>query len=239
MSRATEEFRKSNAELAREVEAKMKSVEIPFHEWVTIPPDYEKGTGPGAYFVYKHSEQCRDLAVDCIKASPEVSLLDKDLGFTKILKQNLDPEGAQENLNRLSLVTRVVKLLIAAGIGEIVKITHDEPGRAGPAGYPDIMLEYSVSIEVKTRLDPLMRFLHQVRQPGKFFLVVRGLEIEGDDPYAGKSSRRVEADERTLSVTITSAGMRTLSQEERKAAKAAARPVQTGPRKVYTEPLGY
>jgi hypothetical protein len=239
VSRATEEFRKSNAELAREVEAKMRSVEIPFHEWVKIPPDYRKGTGPGAYFVFKHSEQCRDLAVDCIKASPEVSLLDKDLGFTKILKENLDPEGAQENLNRLSLVTRVVKLLIAAGIGEIVKITHDEPGRAGPKGYPDIMLEYSVSIEVKTRLDPLMRFLHQVRQPGKFFLVVRGLEIEGNDPYAGKSSRRVEADERTLSVTITSAGMRALSPEERKAAQAAARPVETAPKKIYDKPLGH
>ncbi len=132
-----------------------------------------------------------------------------------------------------------MKLLVEAGVAEIVRITHDEPERAGPAGYPDIMLEYSVKIEVKTRLDPLMRFLHKVRQPGKFFLVVRGLDINGDDPYGKTTSRSPEADERTLSVTITSAGMRRLSEKERKASQAATRPVITGPTKVYDKPLGY
>ncbi|MHC5055161.1 MAG: hypothetical protein ACYTKD_10650 [Planctomycetota bacterium] len=238
--KAAEEFRQSNADLARRVEALMQRVEIPFHSGiVNIPPDYAHGTGPGAWFLLKHSEQCRDLNVDCIKASPRVSLLDQDLGFTEILKANVDPEGAQENLNRLSLVTRVVKLLVEAGVAEVVKITHDEPGRAGAEGYADIMLEYSVQIDVRTRLDPLMKFLHKVRQPGKFFLVVRGLEIDGQDPYGKRASRNGEADERMLSVTITSAGMRFLTPEERKAAQEAARPVATGPVKVYDRPLGH
>jgi len=238
VKRATEDFRQSNADLTGRVEALMERVQLPFHpEIVDIPEDYAHSTGPGAWFVLKHSEQVDNINVDCIKANPKVSLLDQDLGFTEILKKQLDPEGAQENLNRLSLVTRVVKLLIEAGVSEIVKITHDEPDMAGPEGYPPIMREYSVRIKVESRLDPLMRFLHKVRQPGKFFLVVRGLDIEGSDPYGKRGGR--DADERDLSVMITAAGMRFLSKKDREAAQKAATPVHTGPRKVHDRPLGY
>jgi len=237
---ATEDFRRSNAELTDKVKDLMERVQIPFHEKIVkIPEDYAQGTGPGAWFVLKHSEQVDNINVDCIRANPRVSLLDQDLGFKEILKIPLDPEGAQENLNRLSLVTRVVKLLIEAGVSEIVKITHDEPDMAGPEGYPPIMQEYSVRINVNSRLDPLMRFLHKVRQPGKFFLVVRGLDIEGDDPYSRRGARPPDADERNLSVTITAAGMRFLSKKDREAAEKAARPVEAAPRKKYDRPLGH
>jgi hypothetical protein len=239
VARAAKEFRTSNRNLASEVETLMDRVQIPFHPWVKIPEEYSGSTRPGAYFVLVHAKQRDELSIECQKAAPPALLTDRDLGFGAILGEPLDPEGAIENLKRLSIVTRVVTLLAESGVAEIVRITHDEPGRAGAEGYADIMLEYSVQIEVRTRLDPLMKFLHKVRQPGKFFLVVRGLEIDGHDPYDKRVSRNGEVDERMLSVKITSAGMRFLSEEERKAAQEAARPVPTGPVRVYDRPLGH
>lgn len=239
VKKATAGFQKANLDLSRRVEALMKKVEIQFHPWVAIPDDHSGRTRPGLWFVKTHAKQRDELSIECQKAVPPALLTDLDLGFTSILSKPLDPKGARENLKRLSIVTRVVKLLAESGVAEIVKITHDEPDRAGPAGYADIMLEYSVQIEVRTRLDPLMRFLHKVRQPGKFFLVVRGLEISGRDPYNTRRTRDADVDERDLFVKITAAGMRFLTKKERKVAQLAVRPLSTGPRKVYKEPLGF
>ena len=159
-------------------------------------PEKTEAEKEGEKFRKKNDEfdQQRDeLLIECQKAAPPALLTDRDLGFKEILRRPLDPQGAIENLKRLSIVTRVVKLLAESGVAEIVKITHDEPDRAGPEGFPDIIKEYSVQIVVMTRLDPLMKFLHNVRQPGKFFLVVRGLEIDGHDPYGRRASRRARS----------------------------------------------
>ncbi len=211
-------LRRSSEGLDAEVKSLMKRVEIPFHPWTTIPPAYE--ASPGSYFRLKHAEQRDELNIACQVGSPQgeaVKLTDQTLGFRDILDKPLNNKQAQENLNRLSIVVRLVKLLAASGVAEIVKISPDEPVKTGPAGHAPIMREYPVKIQVRTRIDPLMKFLHSVRKTDEFFLVVRGLDVRGFDPY-GRNKRTAVIDENELMISITAAGMRFFTEEERKAA---------------------
>ncbi len=236
---AARAFKRSNAKLDAEIKALMERVEIPFHDWTEIPRAWENE--PGAYFATKHAEQRDELFRVCqVGAKGEaVKLSDEELGFGAELKGPLDNKGAQENLNRLSIVRRVVELLAGAGVTEIVSISPGKPVKTGPPGYGAIMREYPVRINVKTRLDPLMKFLHNVRRPGDFFLVVRGLDVKAYDPYGKGAGRRHAVDDRTLTVAITAAGMRSLSVEERRAT-AGQRPERVRSVKVrWGKPRGH
>jgi hypothetical protein len=224
---------RSSVALDTEVKGLMKRVEIPFHPWTEIPS--ENSGEPGAYFRLQHAEQRDKLYAVCASQEKAVALSDPTLGFGDILGKPLNDKQAQENLNRLSIVVRVVKLLAKVGVREIVNISPDEPVETGPAGHAAIMREYPVRIRVKTRIDPLMRFLHGVRkpreeagargpedrdgevEPEELFLVVRGLDVRGWDPY-GRTRKPAGISEDELMVSITAAGMRFFSEEERKAA---------------------
>jgi len=210
-------LRRSSEGLDAEVKSLMKRVEIPFHPWTKIPPAYE--ASPGSYFMLKHAEQRDELYIACQVGSQgkAVEITDRTLGFHGILDKPLNNKEAEENLNRLSIVVRLVKLLAQSGVAEIVKISPGEPVKTGPAGHAPIMREYPVRIQVRTRIDPLMKFLHSVRKTNEFFLVVRGLDVKGFDPYGGKN-RPTGIDENELMVLITAAGMRFFTEEERKAA---------------------
>jgi hypothetical protein len=225
-------LKRSSEGLDAEVKGLMKRVEIPFHPWTKIPPAYE--ASPGAYFMLKHAEQRAELYLVCQVGSEgrATELSDPTLGFGDILGKPLNNKQAQENLNRLSIVVRLVKLLAQSGVVEIVKISPGEPVKTGPADYAPIMREYPVNIQVKTRIDPLMKFLHSVRKPGEFFLVVRGLDVRGSSPY-GRKNRPAGKDENELTVSITAAGMRFFTEEERKAAPKpkGKRPRKGAPRK--------
>lgn len=238
IAEAVKELSKSNMDLDGEVKGLMKRVEIPFHPWTEIPPAYEGD--PGAYFALKHAEQLRELDIICQvgAAGNPAKLSDRELGFGKILKVPLDTKGAQENLNRLSIVRRLVELLAKAGVAEIVSISPGDPVKTGPPGYAEIMREYPVGIRARTRIDPLMKFLHSVRRPGEFFLVVRGLDVIGFDPYA-KDAKRKEVDEKELMVAITAAGMRFFSEEERKAAPKRKPKREKIIKEGWGEPKGY
>ena len=87
-----------------------------------------------------------------------------------------------------------------------------------------------------------MRFLHDVRRPGEFFLVVREFDVAAFDPY-GRAPEGRRGDEESLpSVVISAAGMRFASEEERPGMPKAGTP-RAGrglePRyKAATKPLG-
>jgi hypothetical protein len=210
---ATNALSRSNRDLSQEVENLKKRVEIEFHPWVTIPPD--RLGDPGAYFYFQHARQREELNIECMKANPSVKLSDADIGFPVVGKGHVKDKDAPENLRRLSIVRRLVLLLMKAGVTEIVSINPSAPVWTGPEGYPQFIREYPVSIHVRTRLDPLMKFLHSVRRPGEFFLVVREFDVGAFDPYEGKRGARSDADESQLSVTISAAGMRFATEEER------------------------
>lgn len=230
----------SNRELEREIEDIKKGVEIEFHEWTEIPPEYS--AGPGVYFRLKHQVQAQELDIDCKTANPPVTLSDAYIGFKDIVgKGDLRDREARENLHRLSIVRRLVLLLIKAGVSEIVKITPAPPVWTGPEGYPKFIREYPVSIYVRTKLDPLMRFLHDVRRPGEFFLVVREFDVRALDPYSRKRDGKFVEGDTLLSVVISAAGMRFASDEDRPETSKAAPPRPRGeaPRyKAASEPLG-
>ncbi len=237
---ATEALVHSNRDLEREIEEIKKCVEIEFHEWTGIPQEYS--ADPGAYFRLKHQVQAQELDIDCKAANPPVTLLDDEIGFKDIVQKGyLQDTEARENLNRLSIVRRLVLLLAKAGVSEIVKITPSPPVWTGPEGYPKFIREYPIGIHVRTKIDPLMRFLHDVRRPGEFFLVVREFGVLALDPYSGKRDGKLVEGDTRLSVVISAAGMRFASEEDRPETSKAARPRPSGeaPRyKAASEPLG-
>jgi hypothetical protein len=222
---ATHALSRSNKDLSQEVEDIKKRVEIEFHEWASIPPD--RSGDPGAYFFVQHARQREELNIECMKASPPVKLSDPDIGFPH-LKGLVKDKDAPENLRRLSIVRRLVLLLMKAGVTEIVSIKPSAPVWTGPEGYEQFIREYPVSIHVRTGLDPLMKFLHSVRRPGEFFLVVREFDVQAFDPYGGKGGARTDADETQLSVMISAAGMRFATEEERPEAPKTAAPRPAG-----------
>ncbi len=136
---------------------------------------------------------------------------------------------------------RLVLLLIKAGVSEIVKITPSPPVWTGPGGYPKFIREYPVSIHVRTKIDPLMRFLHDVRRPGEFFLVVREFDVRALDPYSRRGDRKFVEEDTRLSVVISAAGMRFASDEDRPETSEASGPRPGGGAPSYKaalEPLG-
>lgn len=227
LAEAVDSLKRASAALERELAELKKQVEIPFQDWTTIPA--AMAGDPGAYFAQRHAQVRDELFIECQKAEPRVVLSDDYIGFRKILEGGvLDNKQAQENLNRLSIVRRLVLLLVECRVKEIVSIWPGEPVKTGAPGYSPFIIEYPVQIAVKTRLDPLMRFLHAVRRPGEFFLVVRGLDV----------STKASGDEE-LEVSISAAGMRFVAESERREVRPAesGRPTGSGP--PPGRPLGY
>jgi hypothetical protein len=218
---ATARMRKSNVALSRELDELTRRVEIPFHPWTEIAEEYREE--PGVYFVKMHAQLRDELFIECQKA--EVKLSDEWFGVEHILRKRelLSTREAEENLNGLSIAYRLVVLLAKAGVKEVVKMAPAPPVRTGPPG-SEFIIEYPVTISVRTELDSLMRFLHEVRKPGEFFLVVRGLEIGAHDPYAERARGPRPSDTGELSVTIDAAGMRFVPEEELRAMRERARP---------------
>ncbi len=238
ISGAVAALKQSNRRLADTVTERMERVEIPFHPWVEIPPGYK--SGPGAYFVLQHEKQLGELQIVCqVGAGDGRPTVLRAEPFKDILSRPLDTAGAKENLNRLSIVRRLVELLARSGVSEIVKIVPGEPVETGPPGHGNIMREYPVSIHVRTRRDPLMTFLHGVRRPGEFFLVVRELDVKVFDPTAkGARGAAAGADGDELTVVITAAGMRRLTEEER-TVSAVRRPAAAPVKRVYGVARGH
>lgn len=233
---ATHALSRSNKNLSQEVEDIKKRVEIEFHEWASIPPD--RLDDRGAYFFEELARQREELNIECMKASPQVKLSDADIGFPdEVMKGDVKDKDAPENLRRLSIVRRLVLLLMRAGVTEIVSIGPSAPVWTGPEGYPQFIREYPVSIHVRTRLDPLMKFLHSVRaESGEFFLVVREFDVKAFDPYRDKGGARSDVDETQLSVMISAAGMRFATEEERPEVTKRAAPRPAGKVKSRYEP---
>ena len=76
VAEASESFLKANGKLDGDVKDLMKRVEIPFHTWVEIPPEY--ANDPAAHFRTKHEEQWDELHRACLIKG--VTLC-KDIGF--------------------------------------------------------------------------------------------------------------------------------------------------------------
>jgi len=238
VAEAVESLRAASDALERELAELKKRVEIPFQDWTSIPASYARD--PGAYFALKHAQVRDELYIECQKAEPRVRLSDDYLGFRKILEGGiLDNKQAQENLNRLSIVRRLVLLLVESRVTEIVSISPGEPVKTGAKDYTPFIIEYPVQIAVKTRLDPLMKFLHAVRRPGEFFLVVRGLQVRGRDPRSKDAAGSVQAaDDGELDAVVSAAGMRFIAEADRQPARPVeSRPAGTGP--PAGRPLGY
>lgn len=237
LEHATRALNSSSDELETQLEELKKQVKIPFDDIVDIPEEM-KADG-GAYFRLQHAEVSRRLDIECRRG--QVVLSDPDLGFEEILAKMLNNEQAQENLNRLSIVRRIIQLLVKAGVVQIIEISHTEPALTGAEGYDEFIREYPVRITVRSRLDPLMRFLHEIRRPGEFFLVVRELMIHNRDFLVGTNyskDQQVAADE--LLVVISAAGMRFPSEEEaaKEKAKAGPRKPDAGGKFVPSGPVG-
>ena len=198
---ATQSLTKSSASIEKEMEKLKEQVKFPFTK-TDLPKD-----DPGAVFVRRHAEIVDQLKKKCGTARPKVLLLDEALGFQEILDEPLAHDEAEVNLSRLDVVDQLVRLLVDSGVKEIVKISHEKPIMTGPEGFDVFIKEYPVQITVRTRLDPLMRFCHQVRRPGSFFLVVREMNIRGRDPYLDGPAAPDRGDDSVLTAVVSAAGM--------------------------------
>lgn len=221
LAEITHAYEQASGDLQGQLEGLKDKLSIDFHDWTKIPPEYSQS--PAAYFRFMFARQQQDLYIEC--ARRDVKLSDPDLG---ILPKGgeLRNEEAQENLNRLSITHRLILLLAQAGVSEIESVSPGRPEPTGAKGHPPFIREYPVKLVVRTGLDPLMQFLHSVRKPGKFFLVIRSISMGGADPFpsAGRSgpAARLGGDE--MSVSITAAAMRFLSEEEVRSLGEEARP---------------
>lgn len=208
---------RSNEKAAMDVRSIQEQVRISFHDWAdTIPPDY--ANDPGHYFRVMLANQQTNLHIKCQSMERPVRLAGAagDLGFPR--GGAIDDASAPMDLKRLSMATHVVTLLAESGVSEILDVSHKPAVQTGAPGMTAFIWEYPVSVSVRTTLDALMTFLHAVRQPGRLFLVVRGLDISAGDALAGDD----------LTVSLDAAGMAFMREDER-AGRVAPRPGQPKP----------
>jgi len=259
-SLAIRSYREANRKLAEDKAELKGKLGIQFPDWADKMPD---GASPAVYFRQQAAKWREILSTECVG---RVNLDDPDLGFDP--GRQLDKKSAQEDLRRLAVVVRLVRLLRDAKVHTIRSIQHDAPVLTGAwfreknpnyrpdarvaafrnkliiRKYPEFIREYPTRIELITELDPLMKFLHSVRQKDQF-LVIRSLEAQS---AAGEE----DSDENVLPagmlrVHIAAAGMSFLAGDEvaeieREAAKSAAPKPKAGKpvkkREGPIEPLG-
>ena len=253
ISYAMQSCREANGGLEKEKQHLKKRLQTAFPDWTKIP---EK-RNPAEYFRTQHSKVRLNCNTLC---AGRVNLEDPDLGFE--LSSRLDKESAQENLRRLSIVERLVRLLVDARAHTIGSVKHDEPKLTGawlreknpdykPSSkvaslrqkyiirkYPEFIREYPTRIELIADIDPLMKFLHSVRKEHQF-LVIRSLDIQSAAGMRDSDDRILPSG--MLQVVITAAGMSFLSDEEveqfEEKMPKAAKPKRRGPVKQETGPV--
>lgn len=211
-----------NARLEKNREQLMEALEAAFPEWAIKPP-----RSVADHFRRKHAEIGNQL--EGLQNTTGVVLEDPNLGFDPKEISVLRKETAGENLKRLAMVEKLVKLLMRANVSRIETVRPEkvqltgavrlrQGGLDGKPGvierYPPFIREIPVKIVVVTPIDALMRFLHSVRRKDEF-LMIRNIVIH--NRHAGGLDARGEygkLDENELLVTITAAGMSFLSPTE-------------------------
>ena len=254
---AMQGYRETNRKLIDRKDSLKKQLQVEFPGWTGIP----EGRDPAEYFRTEFSKRRHDLNTLC---AGRVNLDDPNLGFEP--KAKLNRKSAQEDLRRLSIVEKLVKLLVDAKVHTVRSIKHDEPSLTGaflreknPAykanakiaalkqkyiitKYPEFIREYPTRIELFSELDPLMKFLHSVRQENQF-LVILSLDIRSAAGQEDSDGRLLTPG--MLKVVITAAGMSFLTEEEVEeiekkmpTPKRAKPGTPAAPRPRPTEPIG-
>ncbi len=214
-----ERLRKNHAELTQALEAA-------FPRWAD-PRHIPTGVRVAEHFHRRHAE-IKDQ-IEELYLLHGVSLEDEHLGFDPEKIRRLSGKEALENLKKLAMVEKLVRLLMLARVSRIITVKPEEiqltgalrpvtsPGSRRPgqmARYPPFIREIPVQIVVVAPVDALMRFLHSVRRKDNF-LMIRNIQIhnrhaKGLD-VTGEYDKLLENE---LLITITAAGMSFLSEKE-------------------------